>query len=83
MIKVLFFAHLRDLAQTNELIIERGEMEQVRDLLSVFSDKCPSALLDALQDQTAMVSINQQYAAWDAELPETAEIGFLPPVSGG
>ena len=83
MIKVLFFAHLRDLAQINEFSLERGDMVLVRDLLKGMSSKLPLELIEALSDETAMVSVNQKYADWGDELPEFAEVGFLPPVSGG
>lgn len=83
MIKVIFFAHLRDLAQVNELTLERGDMLFVRDLLNGLSAELPEELINSLSDESAMVSINQKYADWGDELPDFAEVGFLPPVSGG
>ena len=83
MIKVLFFAHLRDLAKVNEFTLERGNMLCVRDLLKGLSTELPKELIDALSDESAMVSVNQKYANWDDELPDFVEVGFLPPVSGG
>lgn len=83
MIKVLFFAHLRDLATVNDVTIEYGDMTHVRDLLKSFVGVLPNELIEALSDETAMVSVNQKYAAWDAELPDFSEVGILPPVSGG
>lgn len=83
MIKVLFFAHLRDLAKVNEIIIERGDMTHVRDLLKGLATKLPCELIEYLRDESAMVSVNQKYAGWDAELPDYSEVGILPPVSGG
>ena len=43
----------------------------------------PIELIDALSDQSAMVSVNHKYAGWDALLTDDAEVGILPPVSGG
>lgn len=83
MIKVLFFAHLRDLAQVNEITIERGDMRHVRDLLKGLAAELPHQLIESLSDESAMVSVNQKYAGWDAELPDYCEVGILPPVSGG
>jgi molybdopterin converting factor small subunit len=83
MIKVLFFAHLRDLAKVNQIIVDRGDMTHVRDLLTNFIGELPHELIEALSDETAMVSVNQKYAGWDAELPDFSEVGILPPVSGG
>lgn len=82
MIKVLFFAQLSDIAQCKDLDVEhRGG--NVKGLLDGLKNHVPDALIEQLQDQTAMVSINQQYATWDSELADGDEVGFLPPVSGG
>ena len=83
MIKVLFFAHLRDHAQTDSVELPLGDMQVVRDLLAGLQDHVPQALIDALSDESALVSVNQQYAGWDAQLEDGAEVGILPPVSGG
>lgn len=83
MIKVLFFAHLRDTAGVNQVEIPLGGMTQVRDLLEGLKPYVPNELVDVLKDETAMVSVNHKYAAWDAILPDGAEVGILPPVSGG
>lgn len=83
MIKVLFFAHLRDVAGTNQIELPLGEMTHVRDLLSGLAPYVPIELIDILSDQTSMVSVNHKYAGWDALLPCGAEVGILPPVSGG
>lgn len=83
MIKILFFAHLRDLAHVNQITIERGEMTCVRDLLVGLTGKLPNELIEALRDESAMISINQKYAGWDADLADFSEVGILPPVSGG
>ncbi|MFT4635366.1 MAG: molybdopterin synthase sulfur carrier subunit [Arenicella sp.] len=83
MIKVLFFAHLRDIAGTNQVELPVGDMTQVRDLLSGLLPYVPSELIDVLEDQSAMVSVDHKYAGWDAALVDGAEVGILPPVSGG
>ncbi|MFT6407816.1 MAG: molybdopterin synthase sulfur carrier subunit [Arenicella sp.] len=83
MIKVLFFAHLRDIAGANQVDLSIGDMTHVRDLLRGLLPHVPIELIEALEDQTAMVSVNQKYAGWDAELIDGAEVGILPPVSGG
>lgn len=83
MIRVLFFAHLRDTAGTNQVELPIGSMVKVRDLLDGLKPYVPVALIDALADESAMVSVNHKYAGWDAFLPDGAEVGILPPVSGG
>lgn len=83
MIKVKFFAQLRDHAGMDSLELPLGEMRVVRDLISGLDPLVPRALIDALSDESALVSIDQRYAAWDAALEDGAEVGILPPVSGG
>lgn len=83
MIKVLFFAHLRDLAGVNQVQLPVGEMVRVRDLLDGLLPYVPHGLIEVLRDESAMVSVNHKYAGWDALLPDDAEVGILPPVSGG
>ena len=83
MIKVRLFAHLRELAGTDTLEIPLGTMQTTGDLLNGLTPYAPSALIDALADQSAMISVDQRYAGWDAPLLDGAEVGILPPVSGG
>jgi len=83
MIKVLFFAHLRDLANTDQIDISPDGITHVRDLLTALAQSMPAELLEALQDETALVSVDHKYAGWDAKLNDGAEVGILPPVSGG
>jgi len=51
--------------------------------LTALEPHVPKGLVDALRDESAMVSVNHKYAEWDALLPDNAEVGILPPVSGG
>lgn len=83
MINVLFFAQLRDFAGRDSVQLPLGEMSIVSDLLEGLKGHVPTQLIDAISDQSAMVSINQQYAEWNAPLPDDAEVAILPPVSGG
>jgi len=83
MIRVLFFANLRDYAGVDSIELSADGIRSVRDLLSAFKGVLPEALIDALSDESAMVSVDHKYAAWDAPLHDGAEVGLLPPVSGG
>lgn len=83
MITVRFFAQLRDYAGVDSIELPLGDMQVVRDLRSGLKSQMPPALIDALNDESALVSIDQQYAGWDASLSDGAEVGILPPVSGG
>jgi len=46
-------------------------------------NKQSAALVDALQDQALMVSVNQKVTDQSQVLNDGDEVGFLPPVSGG
>ncbi|MBL4671857.1 MAG: MoaD/ThiS family protein [Arenicella sp.] len=83
MIKVLLFANLRDIAGASQIELPLGNMVQVRDLLADLVSHVPGELIEALSDESAMVSVNQKYAGWDAPLFDGDEVGILPPVSGG
>ena len=82
MIKVLLFANLRELAGTNQLEIDSSNVHSVRELILRLNEIHP-ALEQVLDDESAMISINQKYAAWEAVLADGDEVGILPPVSGG
>ena len=82
-VKVLFFAHLRDIAQSDSVEIDLGAAKVVRDLLTTLQGQVPSELIEALRDESALVSVNHKYAGWDGILSNGDEVGILPPVSGG
>lgn len=82
-ITVLFFANLRELAKTDSIDLDIGSANTVRDLLNMMRERLPEALTEALEDESAMVSVNQRYAGWDGTISDCDEVGFLPPVSGG
>lgn len=83
MIKVLFFAHLRDLANTDQVEVPPQNISHVRDLLVAMDGLVPAELIESLRDESALVSVDHRYAGWDAALDDGAEVGILPPVSGG
>lgn len=83
MIKVLFFANLRDFAGVDSIEVDDKDIHNMRDLLSALKDHLPTELFDNLSDESAMVSVDHKYAGWDAPLHDGAEVGLLPPVSGG
>jgi len=83
MIKILFFANLREIAKVDSIDIPIDNATVVRDLLSTMADYVPTELIDTLSDETAMVSVNHKYAGWDGVLSDGDEVGILPPVSGG
>jgi len=83
MIKILFFANLRDIAKVDSIEINLGNAKIVRDLLKIMSEQVSIELIETLKDETAMVSVNHQYAGWEGTITDGDEVGILPPVSGG
>jgi len=79
-IRVLFFATFSDLAGTRETIIELPEEVVVKDFKSHLQIKFPdlSPTLNA-----GLISINREFAFDSDTIPDGAEVGIFPPVSGG
>lgn len=79
-IKLLFFATLRDKTGMRETDIEVSPGTTVRTLKDLlagrFKDIGPTL-------ETALVSINRDFAFDEDEIPAEAEVAIFPPVSGG
>ncbi len=80
-VKVQLFARLRELCD------DRAEVEvrlpEGADATACFEEIC--AVHGAVRDQKAglVVAVNEEYAAWDAQLRDGDRVAFIPPVSGG
>lgn len=79
-IQVLFFATLKERAGTNRTTIEMPEECTVKDLKERLAQKFPG-LLPAMG--AVLVSVNQEFAFDEENLPAGAEVALFPPVSGG
>ena len=79
-IHILFFASLRSKAGVKNLDLPYEKEYSVREIKQLLGERF-DALAPALQ--SCVVSINQQFAFDDDLVPQNAEMGFFPPVSGG
>ena len=79
-IRVLFFATLKDRAGVKETTLDMPEEATVMDLKTHLRQEF-AGLSQALD--SALVSINREFALEDEYLPAGAEVAFFPPVSGG
>jgi molybdopterin converting factor small subunit len=79
-ITVLFFATLRERAGTKQATLEMPDQARVADLKRRLREEYP-ALAPALD--TALVSVNRQFAFDDDLLPAGAEAAVFPPGSRG
>lgn len=79
-VKVLFFAHLKELSGVeNDLMAISGPL-QVVDLKRLLGERFP---LISGRLANVLVAINQQYAADDDLIQPGDEVALFPPVSGG
>jgi molybdopterin converting factor subunit 1 len=79
-IKLLFFATIRERVGARSLEMDIPVDMNVQGLKERLSNDYPS-LKESLK--SVLISINQEYVFDEAVIPENAEIGMFPPVSGG
>ena len=79
-IKLLFFATIRERMGVRSLEMDIPLNMTVEGLKEKLSSDYPN-LKESLK--SVLISINQEYAFDETLIPENAEIGMFPPVSGG
>jgi molybdopterin synthase catalytic subunit len=79
-INILFFANLKDLTGVHELILDIPDGTTVLEFKTLLVGVYPE--IQKYIDST-VVSINQNFAFDNDEIPLGAEIALFPPVSGG
>lgn len=75
---VLLFAGLSEACGQPSLSVQVDEGATVADLI-----RAAERLSVGLKEQTFRVALNSRYVGEDVVLPASAEIAFIPPVSGG
>lgn len=81
MIKVLFFAQVRELVGTDtvEIAAEFSTVEALRQHLAAKSDRWALAL----EDGKLLAAVNQTLVSFDSPVKSGDEVAFFPPVTGG
>lgn len=79
-VRSLFFAFYRDLAGSDELLVQLPPEATVRDLVRELRGS--RAGLAALPE-VPVVAVNMTYAALSTPLADGDEVAFIPPVAGG
>jgi molybdopterin synthase catalytic subunit len=79
-VKVLFFATMKDAAGQKEVMLELPGNARVIDVKHLLTSQYPE-LVKAMG--SALVSVNREFAFDDDIIPSEAEIALFPPVSGG
>ena len=79
-VRILYFASLKDRAVASEETIEVPETCDVAGLWAIVQERHPR-----LREVTTrpLAACDMIYAAWDRPLCGILEVAFLPPVSGG
>ncbi|HBM0948361.1 molybdopterin synthase sulfur carrier subunit [Enterobacter kobei] len=81
MIKVLFFAHVRELVNTDSLTLE-GSFENVAALRAHLAAQGERWAL-ALDESKLLAAVNQTLVEFSHPLTAGDEVAFFPPVTGG
>ncbi|WP_392565612.1 molybdopterin synthase sulfur carrier subunit [Utexia brackfieldae] len=81
MIKVLFFAQIREMVGQNELNLDKHDLTvaQMIALLASQGDKWSLALTE----KTVLCAVNKTLVAHDWIIKAGDEVAFFPPVTGG
>ncbi|MBP2170437.1 molybdopterin synthase sulfur carrier subunit [Erwinia toletana] len=81
MIKVLFFAQVRELVGVNqlEMAAEFSDVEALRVALAAQSNRWSLAL----ESGKLLAAVNQTLVALQHPLKDGDEVAFFPPVTGG
>ncbi|WGL16326.1 molybdopterin converting factor subunit 1 [Microbulbifer bruguierae] len=82
MIKVLFFASLREQLGCDGTEAEAGGVTNIAELRAKLSEN-GEAWKSALTDERLQVALNQQLSTLDANVADGDEVAFFPPVTGG
>ena len=80
MIRLLLFAAARDRIGNEQLEISLNDSATVGDLKQYLVEQYPD-LMTLLESST--ISVDQEYAKDEKVLYHDAEVGLIPPVSGG
>lgn len=80
MVKVLFFAALRERVGEREVNVEMADGSDVSDLYAALSARYPVL---AGYGANLMTAVNADYVPGNYVLHDGDEVVFIPPVSGG
>jgi len=79
-VEILFFATLKERFGKNKLRLQLADESTVADLKTHLSTLNPAAASTVAR---ALVSVNQEFAFNEDQIPADAEVALFPPVSGG
>ncbi len=81
-VKVRFFAVLKNLVGKDELSIEIDKETTLAQLIEKLQEELP-VLKDLLSERRVLISVNQETAEKHCLIRNGDEVAFLPPFAGG
>lgn len=83
MIKVLYFASLRDRLDSSGEQLDATDISDVAALKTLLSQRQGDWNAVFSQDELLLCAVNQEMAQDQTSIEDGDEIGFFPPVTGG
>ncbi|WP_406828184.1 molybdopterin converting factor subunit 1 [Microbulbifer sp. ARAS458-1] len=82
MIKVLFFASLREQLEREAVEVDATGLTDITQLRNRLAEQ-GAVWQSALGNDQLQVALNQQLSSMDATIRDGDEVAFFPPVTGG
>lgn len=76
--KVLYFAHLKEIININEEQITLNQDYSVLNFMQYLVEKYPE-----LKDETFQVAVNEEFVQESSVITDQDVVALIPPVSGG
>ena len=83
MIRVLYFASLREQVGTGSEELVVGDCKSIADVLDRLRARGDAWAEALAPERSVLAAVNQEMAQPDARIEDGDEIAFFPPVTGG
>lgn len=83
MIKVVFFASLRERFGSSGFTVENNQIDSVAGLIDLLRLPDGTSFDSIFTQEKLMVAVNQEVVDVDCTVTEGDEVAFFPPVTGG